>query len=84
MKFFSFLKINRFLVTVAIIVLVMTGYMLLARPYQLNWGATDQEVKQSMPGRSAVSQSGILRYSGDYYYGFTGGNLALAASDGIW
>ncbi|MDR3584519.1 MAG: hypothetical protein P4L59_04255 [Desulfosporosinus sp.] len=50
MKLFSFLKINRILATLAIIVLVMTGYLLLARPYQLNWGATDQEVKQSMPG----------------------------------
>ncbi|HBW34194.1 hypothetical protein [Desulfosporosinus sp. BICA1-9] len=49
-KLFALIKINRILATLALIALVMTGYMLWARPYQLNWGATGQEVKQSMPG----------------------------------
>lgn len=30
--------------------LVMTAYFLLARPYQLNWGATDEEIERPMPG----------------------------------
>lgn len=34
----------------AILVIVMTSYVLFARPYQLSWGATSQELKQAMPG----------------------------------
>jgi len=41
---------QRILATLTIIALIMTAYMLLVRPYQLSWGATDQELKQSMPG----------------------------------
>ena len=49
-KFFAVSIIKRILATLALIALVMVAYLLWARPYQLNWGATDQEVKQSMPG----------------------------------
>jgi len=34
----------------ALIGLVMAAYLLWARPYQLDWGATDEEVKRAMPG----------------------------------
>src|SRR5215204_7695762 len=30
--------------------LVMTAYLRWARPYQLRWGATDEEVQRPMPG----------------------------------
>ncbi len=38
------------LATLALVALVMAVYLLWARPYQLRWGATDQEVKRRMPG----------------------------------
>lgn len=50
MKSFAFSIIKRILAILSLIVLVMTVYFLWARPYQLNWGAAAQEVKQSMPG----------------------------------
>jgi len=34
----------------ALIGRVIAAYALWARPYQLHWGATDEEVKQAMPG----------------------------------
>ncbi|GAB6273506.1 MAG: hypothetical protein STSR0004_03690 [Peptococcaceae bacterium] len=34
----------------ALIGLVMAVYLLWARPYQLHWGSTDEEVKRVMPG----------------------------------
>lgn len=34
----------------ALIGLVMAAYLLWARPYQLHWGSTDEEVKRVMPG----------------------------------
>ncbi len=34
----------------AALVLVMAAYLLVARPYQLRWGATDAELQRSMPG----------------------------------
>lgn len=50
MKFFALSIFKRSLATLVLIALVMSTYLIWARPYQLNWGATDQEVKQSMPG----------------------------------
>jgi hypothetical protein len=50
MKFFALLKIKRILAALALISLVMAAYFIWARPYQLNWGASDQEMKQAMPG----------------------------------
>ncbi len=41
---------RRILAALALMSLVMGVYLLFARPHQLNWGATQQEVKQSMPG----------------------------------
>jgi len=35
---------------VALIAIVMTAYLLWARPYQLNWGATQEEIRRPMPG----------------------------------
>ncbi|MHB8076528.1 hypothetical protein [Desulfosporosinus fructosivorans] len=54
MKFFAFSKIKRILAALALIALVMAlvmaAYLIWGRPYQLNWGATYEEVKQDMPG----------------------------------
>jgi hypothetical protein len=36
--------------TLGMIGLVMILYLLWARPYQLNWGATDEEIERVMPG----------------------------------
>ena len=49
-KFFAISIIKRILATLALIALVMAAYLLWARPYQMDLGSTDQEVKQSMPG----------------------------------
>ncbi len=44
------LLINRCLAVLTLIGSVLTIYLLWARPYQLRWGATDEEVQRSMPG----------------------------------
>jgi hypothetical protein len=48
MKKYLFLK--KLFAILALISVVMAFYFLLARPYQLRWGATDKEVSQPMPG----------------------------------
>jgi len=42
--------INRILAILTLIGSVLAIYLLWARPYQLRWGATDEEVQRSMPG----------------------------------
>lgn len=42
--------LKRFLAVLSIIILIMVVYFLWVRPYQLHWGATDQELKEAMPG----------------------------------
>jgi len=49
-KFFALLKIKRILAALALIALVMTVYFFWVRPYQLNWGASEQEMNRAMPG----------------------------------
>jgi hypothetical protein len=41
---------TKVLTTVALIGLLSALYLLLVRPYQLRWGATDAEVRRPMPG----------------------------------
>ncbi|MBC2723056.1 hypothetical protein [Desulfosporosinus sp.] len=41
---------KRILATLILMALVISAYLLWARPYQLNWGATEQEMNQVMPG----------------------------------
>ena len=41
---------KRILANLAILVLVLAAYWLLARPYQLHWGATRTEIERPMPG----------------------------------
>jgi hypothetical protein len=41
---------SRVLAVLAVFVLVMAVYLLWARPYQLHWGATADEISQPMPG----------------------------------
>ncbi len=50
MKFFASSMIKRILATLTIIALVMGVYLIWARPYQLSWGASEQEMIQDMPG----------------------------------
>lgn len=50
MKSYSSSILKRILATLALIALVIAAYLFWARPYQLNWGASDLEVKQAMPG----------------------------------
>jgi hypothetical protein len=40
----------RVLAALALIGLVMAAYLLWARPYQLHWGATQEEIERPMPG----------------------------------
>lgn len=40
----------RFLAVLALVGIILTAYMIWARPYQLNWGATSVEINESMPG----------------------------------
>jgi len=35
--------------------ILMLFYLILFRPWQLRWGATDDEIKRSMPGDDIVS-----------------------------
>lgn len=42
--------LERILAVIALVALVMVGYLLWARPYQMRWGATDEEVLRPMPG----------------------------------
>ena len=43
-----------------LLVLVMSAYLLLARPYQLNWGATPEEINRPMPGDELDTQPTFL------------------------
>jgi len=42
--------LSRALAALALIGLTLAAYLLWARPYQLRWGATDEEVNRPMPG----------------------------------
>ena len=42
--------ILRIISTFVLIGLALSAYILFARPYQLRWGATDEEVARPMPG----------------------------------
>lgn len=43
-----------------LLALVMSAYLLLARPYQLNWGATPEEINRPMPGDELDTQPTFL------------------------
>ena len=42
--------INRVLAVLALMATVLVIYLLWARPYQLRWGATEEEIQRPMPG----------------------------------
>ncbi len=46
--------------TVALVGLVSAVYLLVARPYQLRWGATDAEINRPMPGDALSHQPTFL------------------------
>ena len=43
-------------VIASILVVLVLGYLALIRPWQLRWGATDDEVKRIMPGDDIVRE----------------------------
>jgi hypothetical protein len=45
------------LFTVSILVLIVLIYLKSVRPWQLRWGATDDEIKRAMPGDDIVSET---------------------------
>lgn len=50
----------KLVVVLGLVGLVMAAYMLWARPYQLRWGATDEEVQRPMPGDELISNPQYL------------------------
>jgi len=44
------------LINIAIIALLILNYLLLFRPWQLHWGATESEIKRAMPGDEIVEK----------------------------
>ncbi|MFC2054563.1 hypothetical protein ACFLV7_09770 [Chloroflexota bacterium] len=42
--------LKRLIAALGLLAVVMVGYLFVARPYQLNWGATEQEISAPMPG----------------------------------
>jgi hypothetical protein len=51
---------RRVLALLALLGLVMAGYVLWARPYQLHWGATDEEIQRPMPGDELKANPSFL------------------------
>ena len=47
-RYLNFIK--KIVAVLALVGLVMAAYLLWARPYQLHWGATDDEINRTMPG----------------------------------
>ena len=60
---------KRILATLALIVLVLAAYLLWARPYQLHWGATSEEISRPMPGDELIDlRQRIVRLEGQVEY----------------
>ena len=65
--------IKRLTAALGLLAVVMAVYLFVARPYQLNWGATEQEISAPMPGDEldpapdffATRAITITAYSGD-------------------
>ena len=43
-------RASRGFALLTVLLFVTTGYLVLCRPYQLHWGATDAEIERSMAG----------------------------------
>jgi hypothetical protein len=52
--------LNTITVVLGLVGLVKAAYLLWARPYQLRWGATDEEVQRPMPGDELISNPKYL------------------------
>ena len=52
--------IKRLLATLSLVVLAMAAYLLWARPYQLTWGATSDEISRAMPGDELAANPRFL------------------------
>lgn len=49
----------RYIIALAILILVFAIYFYIYRPWQVRWGATDDEVSQSMPGDDLVTNPSL-------------------------
>jgi len=49
------MQLHTFIIVSTLIVLVLT-YLALIRPWQLRWGATNDEIKRTMPGDDIVGE----------------------------
>lgn len=56
----KYTAIGKIMVVLGSVGLVMAAYLRWARPYQLRWGATDEEVQRSMPGDELISNPRYL------------------------
>jgi hypothetical protein len=50
----------RILSVIVLFTLVISTYLLLARPHQLSWGATKEEINRPMPGDKLDTQPTFL------------------------
>lgn len=53
-------RVLNFISALAIVGIVIALYLLWARPYQLSWGASEEEIERSMPGDELASQPDFL------------------------
>ncbi len=53
-------SLSKLLVVLGLVGLVTAAYLLWARPYQLRWGATDEEMQRQMPGDELISNPRYL------------------------
>src|SRR5215208_5090088 len=53
-------RVPNIMAVFALVGLVMTAYLRWARPYQLRWGATDEELQRPMPGDELNSNPKFL------------------------
>ena len=50
------LIIKKLLAALSLVVLALAAYLLWARPYQLHWGATREEISRPMPGDELIAK----------------------------
>jgi hypothetical protein len=53
-------SIKRLIPVLGLIAVVLTGYVFVARPYQLHWGATREEVSETLPGDELEAEPDFL------------------------
>ncbi len=54
------IRLHRIMAALALLGLTMAVYLLWARPYQLNWGSEEEEIKRTMPGDELAPDPAFL------------------------